>query len=53
LIAEMIKAQLAAERSQFQKQKVVASCELSLGCPSGPDRGSWSCEASAILGRTG
>jgi Transposase len=29
------------------------SCELSLGCPPGPDRGSWSCEASAILGRTG
>jgi Periplasmic binding protein len=26
---------------------------FSLGCPSGPDRGSWSCEASAILGRTG
>jgi hypothetical protein len=29
------------------------SCELSVGCPSGPGRGSWSCEASAILGRTG
>jgi hypothetical protein len=29
------------------------SCELSLGCPSGPGRGSWSCDASAILGRTG
>jgi hypothetical protein len=30
-----------------------ASCELSLGCPPGPGRGSWSCDASAILGRTG
>ncbi len=29
------------------------SCELSLGCPPGPGRGSWSCDASAILGRTG
>jgi PAS domain S-box-containing protein len=28
-------------------------CELSLGCPPGPGRGSWSCDASAILGRTG
>jgi hypothetical protein len=28
------------------------SCELSLGCPPGSDRGSWSCEASAILGGT-
>jgi hypothetical protein len=31
----------------------LARCELSLGCPPGPDRGSWSCEASAIIGRTG
>jgi uncharacterized protein (TIGR02217 family) len=29
------------------------SCELSLGCPSGPERGSWSCEASASSRRTG
>ena len=29
------------------------SCELSVGCPSGPGRGSWSCDASAILRRTG
>ena len=29
------------------------SCELSIGCPSGPERGSWSCEASAIPRRTG
>ena len=28
----------------------LASCELSLGCPSGPDRGSWSCEASGFSG---
>jgi NRAMP (natural resistance-associated macrophage protein)-like metal ion transporter len=32
---------------------LVAMCELSLGCPPGPGRGSWSCDASAILGRTG
>jgi hypothetical protein len=31
----------------------LSRCELSLGCPSGPGRGSRSCEASAILGRTG
>jgi hypothetical protein len=35
-----------------------ASCRqcrrgASLGCPPGPDRGSWSCDVSAILGRTG
>jgi transposase len=36
-----------------ESPRILASCELSLGCPSGPDRGSWSCEASAILGRTG
>ena len=26
------------------------SCELSLGCPPGPGRGSWSCDASASSG---
>ncbi len=43
-IAMMVARAKGAQRS---------SCELSLGCPPGPDRGSWSCEASAILGRTG
>jgi hypothetical protein len=28
-------------------------CGLSIGCPSGPERGSWSCEASVIPRRTG
>jgi hypothetical protein len=36
-----------------QNEEALARCELSLGCPPGPGRGSWSCEASAILGRTG
>jgi len=27
-----------------------SSCKVSIGCPSGPGRGGWSCEASAILG---
>ena len=34
-------------------EEVVTSCGLSTGCPSGPERGSWSCEASVIPRRTG
>ena len=30
-----------------------ASCELSIGCPSGSDRGSWSYRSFRALGRTG
>ena len=37
----------------FKAYPIHTSCELSLGCPPGPGRGSWSCDASAILGRTG
>ncbi len=33
--------------------QLCASCELSLGCPPGPDRGDWSCEASEVMRRTG
>src|SRR5438552_2032431 len=42
----------AQDGSPAMELSSCSSCELSLGCPSGPDRGSWGCEASAILVRT-
>ena len=57
-----ISATLRAKRSSFamtnfalcflQATKALASCELSLGCSSGSDRGSWVAEASDSKGRT-
>jgi hypothetical protein len=46
-------SELPAPVYGWSERYAVASCELSLGCPPGPGRGSWSCDASAILGRTG
>jgi hypothetical protein len=43
----------AVDGFERNPEDLFASCELSLGCPSGPGRGSWSCDASAILRRTG
>jgi hypothetical protein len=41
----------AVKAAQGRRRR--SSCELSIGCPSGSERGSWSCEASASPRRTG
>src|SRR5882724_5079058 len=38
---------------KYRATYATARCELSIGCPSGPDRGSGGCEASELQGGTG
>jgi hypothetical protein len=40
-------------RADDLRRAMASSCELSSGCPSGSERGSWSYEASASPRRTG
>jgi deferrochelatase/peroxidase EfeB len=40
-------------RPPLHRESLKPRCGLSIGCPSGPERGSWSCEASVIPRRTG
>jgi hypothetical protein len=53
LSVETMANNLSKYQAMLKTARGLARCKLSLGCPPGPGRGSWSCDASAILGRTG